>query len=158
MTLNNDLSGLRVVVVHAHPDDEAITTGGVLHHLATRGADVTVVTWGAMVPEVQKAVAEIDDLSIEVIDLRTISPMDRETIVASVEKTGRILVVHEAAKSFGAGAEIIAVVNEKAFLSLEARPMRLTGFDTIFPLARGEKHYLPTPERIQAKIRELADY
>ncbi len=122
------------------------------------GDDVTVVTWGAMVPDVQKAVAGLNDISVEVIDLRTISPMDRETIVASVEKTGRILIVHEAAKSFGAGAEIMAIVNEKAFLSLEAPPTRLTGFDTIFPLPRGEEHYLPSQARIQQKIRELAAY
>lgn len=122
------------------------------------GDDVTVVTWGAMVPDVQKAVGGLNDISVEVIDLRTISPMDRETIVASVEKTGRILIVHEAAKSFGAGAEIMAIVNEKAFLSLEAPPTRLTGFDTIFPLPRGEEHYLPSQARIQQKIRELAAY
>ncbi len=122
------------------------------------GDDITVVTWGAMVSDVRKAVSQIEDVSAEIIDLRTISPMDRETIVQSVEKTGRILIVHEAAKSFGAGAEIIAVVNEKAFLSLEAPPTRLTGFDTIFPLPRGEKHYIPSPERIRDKIRELAAY
>ena len=84
--------------------------------------------------------------------------MDRETIIASVEKTGRILIVHEAEKSFGAGAEIMAVVNEKAFLSLEAPPMRLTGFDTTFPLPRGEEHYFLSPARIENKIRELAAY
>ena len=122
------------------------------------GDQVTVVTWGAMVPEVQKAVAALQDISVELIDLRTISPMDRETIIASVEKTGRILIVHEAAKSFGAGAEIMAVVNEKAFLSLEAPPMRLTGFDTTFPLPRGEEHYFLSPARIENKIRELAAY
>ena len=122
------------------------------------GDDITIVAWGAMMPEVQKAVESLEDISAEIIDLRTISPMDRETIVASVQKTGRILVVHEAAKSFGAGAEIISVVNEKAFLSLEAPPTRLTGFDTIFPLPRGEKHYLPTPERIRAKIKEVVEF
>jgi pyruvate dehydrogenase E1 component beta subunit len=126
--------------------------------IVKEGEDITVVTWGAMVPDVQKAVSTIDDISVEIIDLRTISPMDRETIVESAQKTGRILVVHEAAKSFGAGAEIVSVVNEKAFLSLEAPPTRLTGFDTIFPLPRGEKHYLPTPERIAKKIREIAAY
>lgn len=126
--------------------------------IVQEGEDITVVAWGAMIPEVQKAVEALDDISVELIDLRTISPMDRETIIASVEKTGRILVVHEAAKSFGAGAEIISVVNEKAFLSLEAPPTRLTGFDTIFPLPRGEQHYIPTPDRIQAKIREIANY
>lgn len=122
------------------------------------GDDITVVTWGAMVPEVQKAVNGIDDVSVEIIDLRTISPMDRDAIADSVKKTGRVLVVHEAAKSFGAGAEVIAVVNEHAFLSLEAPPSRLTGFDTIMPLPRGEAHYLPTPARIRAKIREIAAY
>lgn len=122
------------------------------------GDDITVVTWGAMVPDVLKAVSGIEDLSVEIIDLRTISPMDRETIIASVEKTGRILIVHEAAKSFGAGAEIMAVVNEKAFLSLEAPPTRLTGFDTIFPLPRGEQHYIPSPARIQKAIRDLVAY
>ena len=126
--------------------------------IVQEGDDITIVAWGAMMPEVQKAVESLEDISAEIIDLRTISPMDRETIVASVQKTGRILVVHEAAKSFGAGAEIISVVNEKAFLSLEAPPTRLTGFDTIFPLPRGEKHYLPTPERIRAKIKEVVEF
>jgi pyruvate dehydrogenase E1 component beta subunit len=126
--------------------------------IVQEGDDITIVAWGAMMPEVQKAVESLEDISAEIIDLRTISPMDRETIVASVQKTGRILVVHEAAKSFGAGAEIISVVNEKAFLSLEAPPSRLTGFDTIFPLPRGEKHYLPTPERIRAKIKEVVEF
>lgn len=126
--------------------------------IVQEGDDITIVAWGAMMPEVQKAVESLEDISAEIIDLRTISPMDRETIVASVQKTGRILVVHEAAKSFGAGAEIISVVNEKAFLSLEAPPSRLTGFDTIFPLPRGEKHYLPTPERIWAKIKEVVEF
>lgn len=122
------------------------------------GDELTVVTWGAMVPDVQKAIAGMEDVSVELIDLRTISPMDRETIVESVKKTGRILIVHEAAKSFGAGAEIMAIVNEKAFLHLEAPPTRLTGFDTIFPLPRGEEHYLPSPARIEKAIRELIAY
>ena len=138
--------------------EEAYTLSIGKAKILKEGDDVTVVTWGAMVPEVQKAVAAIDDISAEIIDLRTISPMDRETIIESVEKTGRILIVHEAAKSFGAGAEIVTVVNEKAFLNLEAPPMRLTGFDTTFPLPRGEAHYLPSPARIEQKIRELAAY
>lgn len=138
--------------------DEAYTLPIGKAKILQEGTDVTVVAWGAMVPDVQKAVAGLDDVSVEVIDLRTIAPMDRETIIASVEKTGRILIVHEAAKSFGAGAEIMAVVNEKAFLSLEAPPTRLTGFDTTFPLPRGEEHYIPSPDRIRKKIRELAAY
>ncbi len=124
------------------------------------GNDITVVAWGAMVREIElaKELVEKKGISVELIDLRTIAPMDRETIIESVKKTGRILVVHEAPKTLGLGAEIISVVNEKAFLYLEAPPSRVTGFDTTFPLPRGEKHYLPTPERIARKIEELVKY
>lgn len=126
----------------------------------SEGEDITVVAWGAMVREIEaaKEMVEKKDISVELIDLRTIAPMDRETIIESVKKTGRILVVHEAAKTLGVGSEIISVVNEKAFLYLEAPPSRVTGFDTIFPLPRGENHYLPTPERIAQKIEELVKY
>lgn len=124
------------------------------------GEDITIVTWGAMVPDVQKSIELLKDKDIqpEIIDLRTIAPMDRETVVESVKKTGRVLVVHEAPKTLGVGAEIISVVNEKAFLYLEAPPTRLTGFDTIFPLPRGEKHYIPTPERIAKTIEEVVNF
>lgn len=124
------------------------------------GEDITIVTWGAMVPDVQKAVKMVEEkgISTEVIDLRTISPMDRESFIQSVKKTGRILVVHEAPKTLGVGAEIISIVNEKAFLHLEAPPTRLTGFDTTFPLPRGEKHYIPSPERIAKTIEDIVKY
>ena len=126
----------------------------------SEGDDITVVAWGAMVREIElaKELVEKKGISAELIDLRTIAPMDRETIIESVKKTGRILVVHEAPKTLGLGAEIISVVNEKAFLYLEAPPSRVTGFDTTFPLPRGEQHYLPTPERIAQKIEELVNY
>lgn len=125
-----------------------------------KGEDITVVAWGAMVREAQSAVemAQQKGIKAELIDLRTIAPMDRETIIESVQKTGRILVVHEAPKTLGLGSEIISVVNEKAFLYLEAPPSRITGFDTAFPLPRGEKHYIPSPERIAQKIEELVKY
>lgn len=84
--------------------------------------------------------------------------MDRETFIQSVKKTGRLLVVHEAPKTLGVGAEIISIVNEKAFLYLEAPPTRLTGFDTIFPLPRGEHHYIPTPQRIAKTIEEVVNF
>ncbi|HZK00459.1 MAG TPA: alpha-ketoacid dehydrogenase subunit beta [Tissierellaceae bacterium] len=124
------------------------------------GEDITIVTWGAMARDVQKGVDLIKDKDIkaEVIDLRTIAPMDRETIIESVKKTGRVLIVHEAPKTLGLGAEIISIVNENAFLYLEAPPTRLTGFDTIFPLARGENHYIPTPERIAKTILDVVRY
>ncbi len=128
--------------------------------LIQEGEDITIVAWGAMVRDVQKAseIVKKKGINPEIIDLRTIAPMDRESFIESVKKTGRILVVHEAPKSFGAGAEIISIVNEKAFLYLEAPPTRLTGFDTTFPLPRGEHHYIPSPERIAKAIEDVVKY
>ena len=97
-------------------------------------------------------------ISVELIDLRTIYPIDRETIKQSVGKTGRFLVVTEAPGSFGAAAELISVVTEEAFLSLEAPPTRLAGFDTIPPLPKGEHLYFHSPERIFHEIKKLCDY
>ncbi|WP_319203827.1 alpha-ketoacid dehydrogenase subunit beta [uncultured Ilyobacter sp.] len=124
------------------------------------GEDITVVAWGAMIPECQKAITMLKEknVSVELIDLRTISPIDRESIAQSVKKTGRFLVVHEAVKSFGAGAELISIVNEKAFLSLEAPPSRLTGFDVTVPLAKGEQHFIISPEKIKNKVMELINF
>lgn len=124
------------------------------------GEDITVVAWGAMIPECQKAIDILkeNNVSVELIDLRTISPIDKETIAESVKKTGRFLVVHEAVKSFGAGAELISIVNEKAFLSLEAPPSRLTGFDITVPLAKGEHHFIINPEKIKNKIMEIINF
>lgn len=128
--------------------------------IVQEGEDITIVTWGSMVRDVQKAAEMIKDKGInpEIIDLRTIAPMDRETIIESVKKTGRILVVHEAPKTLGVGGEIMAIVNEKAFLYLEAPPTRLTGFDTTFPLPKGEMHYIPSPERIAKSIEEVVNF
>ena len=125
-----------------------------------KGEDVTIITWGAMVRDVQKAVEMVKAKGIhpEIIDLRTIAPMDRETFVESVKKTGRAIVVHEAPKTLGTGAEIVAILNEKAFLYLEAPPTRVTGFDTTFPLPRGEKHYIPSPERIAKTIEDVVKF
>jgi len=124
------------------------------------GEDITLVSWGAMMRETLKAaeLAEAEGIYAEVIDLRTIAPIDRETVINSVKKTGRVIVVHEAPKTGGVGGELMAIINEKAFLHLEAPPTRVTGFDTPFPLPRGEQHYLPSPERIMVKIRELVNY
>lgn len=126
----------------------------------TKGEDITVVAWGALVPECMKAIEKLkeQDVSVELIDLRTISPIDKDTIIESVKKTGRFLVVHEAVKSFGPGAELISIINEKAFLNLEAPPSRLTGFDIIVPLAKGEHHFIITPEQIVQKVKELVKF
>lgn len=123
-----------------------------------QGADITVVAWGAIVREVEKAVklVEAEGISVEIIDLRTIAPYDEETILNSVKKTGRFMVVTEAVKTYGPAAELIAMVNEKAFFNLEAAPVRLTGFDITVPLARGEHYHFPQPEKIAAYLRKLA--
>jgi pyruvate dehydrogenase E1 component beta subunit len=124
------------------------------------GTDLTIVAWGAMMKEVEKAMKLVEDenISIELIDLRTISPLDEETIINSVKKTGRFLVVQEAVKSYGPGAELISLVNEKAFLYLEAAPARVTGFDITVPLAKGEHYHFIQPERIAAEIKKVAKF
>ena len=127
--------------------------------IAREGRHVTVVSWGAMVYEAldaaQKASAE--GVEAEVIDLRTLWPLDIDTIVESVKKTGRVVVVHEAPKSCGLGSEIVALVNEKCFLHLEAPPVRVTGFDTPFPYTL-ENEYLPLSHRIVPALLSTARY
>lgn len=123
------------------------------------GADLTVVTYGAMLYEALDAVAKAAEKGVdcEVLDLRTLWPLDIEAIVASVKKTGRVVVVHEAPKACGLGGEIVALVNEKAFDHLEAPPRRVTGFDTPFPYTL-EMEYLPLSHRIVPAIVETARY
>lgn len=124
-----------------------------------RGDSLTLVTYGAQVHDsieaIQQLQKESPEISVELIDLRSIKPIDTKTIINSVKKTGRLLVVHEAVKSFSTSAEIIARVNEKAFDYLDYPPTRLTGADITIPLARGEGMYMITPEKIKSKIREV---
>jgi pyruvate dehydrogenase E1 component beta subunit len=124
------------------------------------GTDITVVAWGAIVREVEKAMKllENDNVSVELIDLRTINPIDEETIINSVKKTGRFVVVQEAVKTYGPGAELISLVNEKAFLHLEAAPARVTGWDITVPLAKGENYHFVQPERIAAQIKKTVKF
>jgi pyruvate dehydrogenase E1 component beta subunit len=114
------------------------------------GDDVTIVTWGAMSADVMKAAEHLerDGISAEVIDLTTISPIDSDTILASVAKTGRLVIVHEAARNCGVGAEIAAIVAEHGLYDLVAPIQRVTGFDTIMPLYRLENDYIPSIARI----------
>ena len=125
-----------------------------------QGTDVTVVAYGAMIREVQKAMvmAKEAGYSVELIDLRTIYPLDKETVTASVKKTGRIIFVGEEPRSFGVGAEIMALANEEAFLHLEAPPKRVTAFDVIVPYPRGEHHYMITPEKIFYEIERTVKF
>ncbi len=124
------------------------------------GSDLTIVTFGAMVREVQRSLmlAKKDNISVELIDLRTIYPIDKDTIRESVRKTGRVLTVTEGPSSFGVGAEIAAITNETAFLNLEAPPRRLSGADTIPPLPKGEHFYFHRPERIFYEMKKLIEF
>jgi pyruvate dehydrogenase E1 component beta subunit len=124
-----------------------------------QGREVTVVAWGAMLYESLEAASQAaaQGVDCEVIDLRTLWPLDIETVVASVKKTGRLVVVHEAPKTGGLGGEIVALVNEKAFLHLEAPPVRVTGFDTPFPYTL-ENEYLPLAHRILPALLQTARY
>ncbi|QLH75582.1 MAG: alpha-ketoacid dehydrogenase subunit beta [Methanomassiliicoccales archaeon] len=123
------------------------------------GSDVTVIGWGAMVPQIQKAVdITSSSVSSEVLDLRTLSPIDWRSVLASVRKTGRLVVVHEAPKSFGVGAEIAARVAERELLSLEAPIERVTAPDITVPLPKGEDHYYISPERIADAIERAASF
>ena len=118
------------------------------------GNDVTLICYGAMVPIARKAAeqASSESIEVEVIDLRSLLPLDLEHVTASVEKTGRVVIVHEAPKTCGYGAELVASIVEKAFWSLDAPIARVTGFDTPFPY-RLEDEYMPTDSRIMAAIR-----
>jgi 2-oxoisovalerate dehydrogenase E1 component subunit beta len=114
------------------------------------GTDVTLISYGPTVAVALKTaeLAEEEDLSIEVIDLRSLSPFDDETVGASVRKTSRAAVIHEAAQFGGYGAEVAARVTEREFYHLAAPVLRITGADIPFPAPLLEKYYLPTPERI----------
>jgi 2-oxoisovalerate dehydrogenase E1 component beta subunit len=123
------------------------------------GTDVTLVSWAAMVHTCKAAVelASKENISVELVDMRTLMPFDIETVLASVKKTGRVVVAHEATKVSGFGGEIAAQIAERAIDSLEAPIVRLGGFDTPFPYAL-EQTYLPSPERILRAIRKAASY
>lgn len=116
------------------------------------GDDITLIAWGSMMREARQAASVLEDagVSVEVLDLRTLSPLDRDGIAASVEKTGRAVVIHEAPFTAGLGAEVAATIGERCLYSLKSPVRRVTGWDTIFPLKRSEHHYLPSVDRIVA--------
>jgi pyruvate dehydrogenase E1 component beta subunit len=127
--------------------------------IVREGEGVSIVAWGAMISVVERA-AEIvgrDGFFPEVIDLRTLAPLDRETVLESVKRTGRLLIVHEAPKTCGLGAEVAALVAEKAMFQLEAPIVRITGQDITVPLAKGEDYYYPSPERVALGIKKIME-
>jgi len=123
--------------------------------IAKAGKQLTIIAWGSMLEVVMRAAKDYD---AEIIDLLTLSPFDRETLLASVQKTGRVLIVHEAAKTGGLGAELAATIAEEAIMSLRAPIRRVTGYDVVLPLPLLEDYNLPTSKRIVAAIEELLRY
>lgn len=124
-------------------------------YILREGEDVTIVTWGAMTADVLKAAEQLaaQGISAEVIDLATISPIDSETILDSVAKTGRLVIVHEAARNCGVGAEIAAIVAEEGLYDLVAPIKRVTGYDAIMPLYRLENEFIPSIARILDAVK-----
>ncbi len=123
------------------------------------GEDITLISWGAMMKETRASAVRLEEsgISVEVLDLRTLSPLDQPAIVASARKTGRVVVVHEAPRTAGMGAEVAAIVQEQALYSLLAPVRRVTGWDTIFPLKRSEGHYLPNVDQIVRAAEETLE-
>ncbi|MBR9980423.1 MAG: alpha-ketoacid dehydrogenase subunit beta [Desulfatitalea sp.] len=139
------------------PDEEETLPIGQAR-VAREGRDVTLITYGAMLPPTLEAAERLhaeEGIEAEVIDLLTISPLDDQTLADSLAKTGRAAVVHEAQRSFGVGAEVVARLMERAFYSLEAPIARITGFDTIVPYFSREKHYLPHADRIAGRVKDM---
>jgi len=138
-------------------DDYAIPLGRA--EIARAGSHATVLTYGAMVPVCLEAAEQLarEGIDTEVVDLRTLVPLDLEAIVGSVQRTGRAVVVHEAPRTAGYGAEIVALINEHALLHLEAPVARVTGYDTPFPYTL-EHEYLPDPGRVAEAVRRVVHY
>jgi len=124
------------------------------------GRDVTLISWGAMLVETLKVANELAKRNIEaeIIDVATINPLDMDTILRSIEKTGRCVIVHEAVRTCGVGAEIAAQISEHALTSLLAPIQRVTGYDTIIPLPALEQYYLPSENRILQAIQKTLEY
>jgi pyruvate dehydrogenase E1 component beta subunit len=142
------------------PDEEEAMEVG-MARVIQQGSDLTLIAWGAMMRPTLQAAAEVQEArgaKVEVIDLLTISPMDGETILTSVRKTGRCVVVQEAPRSFGVASEIIATISDHALLSLEAPVRRVTNYDVVTPYFGRELLFLPDAERIRGAVEETLDY
>ena len=122
--------------------------------IAREGTDVTLIAYGAMVAVCEQA-ADALDVSCEVVDIRSLRPLDEDAILASVAKTGRVVIVHEAPRTAGFGAELAALIAERALFDLQAPVLRVTGFDVPYPYWTIEDAYMPSVERVSAAVRKL---
>jgi pyruvate dehydrogenase E1 component beta subunit len=140
------------------PDTYYTTDIGPLR-LEREGDDITLISWGAMIKETRAAATQLEEsgVSVEVLDLRTLSPIDYVALAGSAARTGRVVVIHEAPRTAGLGAEVTAIIQEHALYSLLAPVRRVTGWDTVFPLKRSEGHYLPTVDRIVRAAEEVLE-
>jgi pyruvate/2-oxoglutarate/acetoin dehydrogenase E1 component len=123
------------------------------------GEDLTLISWGAMLHPTMESVrhAATEGISADVIDLQTLSPLDSETILASVRKTGRVVIVHEAPRTGGLGGEIAALIAERALDHLKAPIQRVTGFDVVVPLPKMENYYLPNKDRVLQAVYQVME-
>ena len=140
------------------PDDDYTVPFGKLRTIR-EGSDVTIVTWSASVPVVEAAVEELVERGINphVIDLRTLVPLDEAGLVEAVERTGRCVVVHEGPSAAGFGAEVIALLQEQAFYSLEAPLKRVTAPDAPYPMPAIEHHYIPDTTLVVRAVEEVLE-
>ena len=148
----------RLVKQEVPDDGKALPLGKAF--VLREGTDVTLISWGASLHETQQAADELaqNGISAEIIDVATVKPLDTDTIIQSIQKTGRCVIVHEAAKSGGLGGEIAAQIAEKALLSLLAPIQRVTGYDTTIPYFKLEYSYIPSVERILHAVNTTMEY
>jgi pyruvate/2-oxoglutarate/acetoin dehydrogenase E1 component len=124
--------------------------------IAREGSDVTLIAYGAMIPVCERAAAELaGEASCEVVDIRSLRPLDTETILASVAKTGRVVIVHEAPRTAGFGAELAAIIAERAIFDLQAPVLRVTGYDVPYPYWTLEDSYVPSVARVATAVRKV---
>jgi pyruvate/2-oxoglutarate/acetoin dehydrogenase E1 component len=126
--------------------------------LAREGDDVTLVAYGSMVAVCEAAADVLDDVSVEVLDIRSLKPLDEDAVLASAAKTGRVVIVQEAPRTCGFAAELAAILAEKAILDLRGPVLRVTGYDVPYPYWQLEDAYMPSPERVVAAARRLLEF
>jgi pyruvate/2-oxoglutarate/acetoin dehydrogenase E1 component len=127
--------------------------------LACEGTDVTLVAYGSMVPLCEQAADGLDgEASVEVLDLRTLKPLDEDALLESAAKTGRVVIVQEAPRTAGFGAELAAILAEKAILDLRGPVIRVTGYDVPYPYWQIEDAYMPSVERVTDAVRKLLEF
>jgi pyruvate/2-oxoglutarate/acetoin dehydrogenase E1 component len=139
------------------PDGEHVVPLGKAR-LAREGDDVTLVAYGSMVPVCEAAADELEDMSVEILDIRTLKPLDEDALLSSAAKTGRVVIVQEAPRTCGFAAELAAILAEKAILDLRGPVLRVTGYDVPYPYWQIEDAYMPSVDRVTDAVRRLLEF